>query len=123
MVLGHLQFYAGESYKLGEEINFTVYVANNQKWYVVQPFSIVSTVQKDGIVLASIGGGQIDYAGQPSAFSPHSKILYITNLTWNQKTSDKSPVKVQPGNYSFIVSFAGSVDYGGSGNCTFSIEN
>ena len=110
-------------YLQGEEVNFTIYVHNQQNWSVPYPNSVICVVEKNGLYVASVGGGQLDYPGRLPTFPPHSKTLYWTSLLWNQKMDvNGTLVQVQPGNYTYTVSFEGAVNYGNSGNCTFEIR-
>jgi hypothetical protein len=109
-------------YLQGEEATFTICVNNPQNWPVPYPHSIVGVIEKDGVYIAGVGGGQIDYAGVPT-FPPHSKTLSWASLMWNQKSDvNGTLVQVHSGNYTYIVTFGGLVDYGNSGNCTFEIR-
>jgi hypothetical protein len=111
-------------YLQGEEVNFTIYVNNPNDWSVPYPNSVRYIIEKDGLYVASLGGGQIDYVAPFPMFPPQSKTLYREFLMlWNQKMDRNGTLEqVQPGNYTFAVLFDGAVDYGDSGNCTFEIR-
>ncbi len=106
-------------YLQGEEINFTIYVTNPQDWNVPQPSSVVYDIKKDDEFIVGVDRN-ISFDGQP-VFLEHSKILFDSRV-WDQKVgSVDNQTFVQPGNYTFFVSFDGSVNYGNGGNCTFEI--
>lgn len=111
-------------YLQGEEVNFTIYVNNPHDWTVPYPNSVSYIIEKNGLYVTSVGGGQITYTEPTPMFSPDSKTLYQELLTpWNQKLYvNGALVQAQPGNYTLTVSFDGAVDYGDSGNCTFEIR-
>jgi hypothetical protein len=111
-------------YLQGEEVNFTIYVNNPHDWNIPQPNSVSYIIEKDGVYVASIGGGQITYVEPLPMFSPNTKTRYQELLMpWDQKTHlNGNLVQVQPGNYTLIVTFDGAVDYGDSGNSTFEIQ-
>jgi hypothetical protein len=111
-------------YAQGEEINFTIYVNNPHDWPVPYPNSVKYIIEKDGLYVASLGGGQIDYPAPFPMFPPNSKTLYQEFLMpWNQKTNlNGTLVQVQSGNYTLTVSFDGAIDYGDNSNCTFEIR-
>ena len=110
-------------YLQGEEVNFTIYVGNPHNWSVAYPCSVRYMIEKDGVDIASLGGGQIMYSAPHPTFHPHSKTLYREFLMpWNQKTNlNKTRVQVEPGNYTFTVSLEGP-SFDNSGNCTFEIR-
>jgi len=110
-------------YLQGEEVNFIIYVNNPQEWPVPYPYSVLYIVEKDGVYVASLGGGQIDYAAPSPKFPPNSKTLYGDFLMpWNQKMDlNETRVQVQLGNYTLTVSLSG-YGYDESGNCTFEIR-
>ena len=104
-------------YIQGEEVNFTIYVNNPHNWPVPYPYSVSYIIKKDGVYIASLGGGQITYAEPLPKFPPHSKTLFrLLLMPWNQKIYlNGTMVRVQPGDYTFTVIFYGRVDYGESG--------
>ncbi len=110
-------------YLQGEEVNFTIYVNNPHNWSVTYPNSVRYILEKDGLYVASLGGGQINYPAPFPMFPPHSKIAYREFLMpWNQKTDlNGTLVQAEPGNYTFIVSLTGP-SFDDSGNCTFEIR-
>lgn len=111
-------------YLQGEEVNFTIYVNNPHDWPVGYPGSIRYTIEKDGLYVASLGGGQVDYAAPAyPAFPPSSKTLFRAFLrSWDQKMDlNGTRVQVEAGNYIFIVSLSGP-NYDNAGNCTFEIR-
>jgi hypothetical protein len=60
-------------------------------------------------------------AGSPT-FLAHSRTLYDTYV-WDQKTGPgNNRTQVPLGNYMFVVSFGGLIDYGSGGNCNFDIR-
>jgi len=111
-------------YLHGEEVNFIIYVNNPQDWTVLYPNSVLYIVEKDSVYVASLGGGQINYAAPSPRFPSHSKTLYGDFLIqWNQKTNPNGTmVQVQQGNYTLTVSLSG-YGYNESGNCTFEIRD
>ncbi|MBN1357352.1 hypothetical protein JW988_01150 [Candidatus Bathyarchaeota archaeon] len=111
-------------YLQGEEVNFTIYVNNPHDWAVPYPNSVSYLIEKDGLYVTSIGGGQITYAEPHPVFSPNSQTTYQELLMpWDQKISgNETNVQAEPGNYTLTVTFNGAVDYGDSGNCTFEIQ-
>jgi hypothetical protein len=110
-------------YLQGEEVNFAIYVNNPHDWNVPYPVSVNYIIGKDGVSVASIGGGQISYSKLPM-FSPNTNTPYQELLTpWNQKLYvNGTNAQAEPGNYTLTVIFGGAVDYGDSGNCTFEIR-
>ncbi len=111
-------------YLQGEEVKFIIYVNNSHDWNVPYPNSVTYIIEKDGVFVASIGGGQITYVKPGPMFDPSTKTRYQEGLMpWDQKTHlNGSLVQVHPGNYTLIITFDGAVDYGNSGNCTFEIR-
>jgi hypothetical protein len=110
-------------YLQGEEVNFAIYVNNPHDWNVPYPCSVNYIIGKDGVYVASIGGGQITYDELPM-FSPNTNTSYqVLLMPWNQKLHvNGTNVQAELGNYTLTVTFNGAVDYGDSGNCTFEIR-
>jgi len=107
-------------YLSGEQVNFTIIVCNEHDWPVPYPNSVICLVERDGLYITSIGGGQLDYITLPM-FAPHSKTLYLTNFLWNQKMGNNGTL-VEPGNYTYSVTFNSDlVNYSSSGKCYFEI--
>jgi hypothetical protein len=109
-------------YLQGEEVNFTIYVSNQQELPVREPSRVTYRMEKDG---GEIFNTDINIDFVPDyvpSFSPHSKTLYSTRV-WDQKVgSGDNWTFAEPGNYTFSVLFHGSTDYGNGGNCTFEVR-
>jgi hypothetical protein len=103
------------SYLQGEEVQFSICVNNEQNWRVIYPNTVTYRIGEDWAL--TIEG---DYGSFVEYFPAHSRTLYRTYV-WNQPIGENSTL-AQPGNYTFIVSFEGPVNYGNSGNCTFEIR-
>jgi len=109
-------------YLQGEMVNFTIYVYNPFDWKVPHPHGVTFQIEENNTFVQS-SSMAIDFP--PDAlptFSPHSKVFYY-NYSWNQKarTNDKLTL-VQPGNYTFSVTFRGLVTYGEGNRCIFEIR-
>jgi hypothetical protein len=102
-------------YTQGEEVQFSIYVDNQQDWRVIYPSTAYYRIGEDWAL--KIEG---DYGSFVQYFPPHSRTLYRTYI-WDQKTGENLTL-VQPGNYTFTVSFDGPVDYGNGGNYTIEIR-
>jgi hypothetical protein len=108
-------------YLQGEEVNFTIYVTNPQNWSVPEPNGVTYEMYMNGIEVFG-GNVQIRYVYPPPSFPPHSRELYEIR-TWDGKVGPSNNRTIAlPGNYTYTVSFGGSVDYGNSGNCAFEIR-
>lgn len=109
-------------YLQGEEVNFTIYVSNQQELPVREPSRVTYRMEKDGGEIFNTDIN-IDFVPDHTpSFHPHSKTLYGTHV-WDQKVgSGGNWTFAQTGNYTFSVLFHGATDYGIGGNCTFEVR-
>jgi hypothetical protein len=104
-------------YLQGEEVNFTIYVNNPQDWPVEHPFNVNYQMGNESVDTC------IDYVpGLQPSFPAHSRTMFGTFPWILESESGSNITLLEPGNYTFTVSFGGRVDYGDSGNCTFEVR-
>jgi hypothetical protein len=109
------------SYHQGEEVYFVIYVTNPQDWPVPYPNFAGYQIQKEGALIDSGTGVNVDYPANGPTFPAHSTTPYHPYLLWNQKMDiNGTHVQVQPGNYTLEVTLGG-YGYDNIGNCTFEI--
>ncbi len=108
-------------YLQGEEINFTIHVNNEQNRPIVYPTLIYYLIRQNESIIYELKEYANFPAGQIPTFPAHSE--KVITYVWNQKINvNGTIVQVQPGNYTFTISFNPIGDYGLGGNCSFEIK-
>jgi hypothetical protein len=100
-------------YRLGELINFTIYVNNPQDWPVPSPEAVSYKIREDDHVVSDTSMNADYPPGTIDTFPAHSRTSSF--YLWNSGS-------VPSGNYTLTVTYYGLVDYGEGGNCTFEIR-
>ena len=101
-------------YLQGEDVQFSIYVSNEQNWPVPVPDIAYYRITEDAHVLSDIAMNADFPPDQLPTYPSHSRTFHYSYV-WNS-------VSASPGNCTLFVNFSGLVDYGGGGNCTFEIR-
>ncbi len=103
---------------VGELVNFTVTVVNNQNWPVASPSFQGTIIEKDGVRIGG-GGMHIDYPPNRPTYPANASTPYT--WTWYPNRQNNQTVPHEPGNYALTYHLEG-FGYDATANCTFELR-